>query len=303
MAIVHSLYPEAGRVSIDESNCTRCGRCARICPAEVLALEEDRLRVRTDSPFGCIACGHCMMVCPEGSITVSGRGLSPADLLPLPTARERATPAALEALMRARRSIRRFSDRELEPALLERVLEAASTAPMGIPPWDVGCVVVRGQQPVRELSGRVVDGYQGMLKFMRPWLLSALRPFLGRTTYQSFRTFILPLGQLLVEARRRGQDYVFYDAPAVLLFHTSPYADRVDAAIACTYAMLAAESLGLGSTMIGSAAPIIQRNRELSRSLGIPEGNKPAIALILGYPAVEFRRAIRRRFTGISTSE
>ena len=37
-------------------------------------LENGRMRIRDDSPFGCIACGHCMMVCPEGSITVTGRG-------------------------------------------------------------------------------------------------------------------------------------------------------------------------------------------------------------------------------------
>ncbi len=64
--------------------------------------------------------------------------------------------------------------------------------------------------------------------------------------------------------------------------------------------MLAAESLGLGTTMIGSAAPVIQRNKALSRRLGVPEGNTPAIALIVGHPAARFRRAIRRRFPHVS---
>ena len=87
MVVPHSRYREAGTVSIDESTCQRCGDCAAICPADVLAAEDGRIHVRNDSPFGCIACGHCMMVCPEGSVTVTGRGLSPDDLLPLPPRR------------------------------------------------------------------------------------------------------------------------------------------------------------------------------------------------------------------------
>lgn len=67
--------------------------------------------------------------------------------------------------------------------------------------------------------------------------------------------------------------------------------------------MLAAESLGLGTSMIGAAAPIIKRNRKLCQKLGIPAGNSPAIALILGYPAVHFRRGITRRFASVGMAE
>jgi nitroreductase len=75
----------------------------------------------------------------------------------------------------------------------------------------------------------------------------------------------------------------------------------LDAGIACTYAMLAAESLGLGSTIIGGAPPILQRNRALCRRLGIPDSNTPSIALILGHPAVRFQKTIRRRFAHLNT--
>ena len=55
------------------------------------------------------------------------------------------------------------------------------------------------------------------------------------------------------------------------------------------------------TTMIGAAAPIIMRNRDLCRQLGIPDGNKPAIALIIGYPAVRFRRGVTRHFASVTT--
>jgi NAD-dependent dihydropyrimidine dehydrogenase PreA subunit/nitroreductase len=297
MAVIHSQYREAGRVHIDENTCTQCGQCAKTCPTEVLRMEDDRVRIHADSPLGCIACGHCMMVCPEGSIAVTGRGISPEDLLPLPSPAARATGDALAALLRARRSVRRFKDQEVDPAVLERVVDMASTGPMGIPPWDVGCVVVRGRERVRDLADEIIKGYEGFLKLFKPWVLTAMRPFVRKATYDQFRHFIRPLAEMYVAGRRQGKDLLFYAAPAVMIFHHSPYADTTDAAIACTYAMLAAESLGLGTTMIGAAAPMLVRSKELCRRAGVPEGHRPAIALILGHPAVSFRRAVRRRFT------
>ena len=298
MAVVHSQYREAGRIRIDEQACTQCGQCAKICPTEVLALQDGRVLVR-DSPLGCIACGHCMMVCPEGSIAVTGRGISPEDLLPLPPLEERGNEDALAALMRARRSVRRFKDLEVDPALLDRIVAMASSGPMGIPPWDVGCVIVCGRERVREVANEIIQGYEGFLKFFKPWVLAVMRPFVRQATHEQFRHFIRPLAETYVAGRRQGKDLLFYGAPAVIVFHHSPYADSTDAAIACTYAMLAAESLGLGTTMIGAAAPMLVRNKALCRRLGVPEGHTPAIALIVGHPAVTFRRAVRRRFTHV----
>jgi ferredoxin len=301
MTIVHSMYREPGKVAIDEKACTQCGSCARICPAEVLGMDGGKLQVLDKSLFGCIACGHCMMVCPEGAITVTGRGVSPQDLLPLPGQNERASADTLAALMQARRSVRRFSDLPVDPKLVERVVELAATAPMGIPPWDVGCVSVIGRDEVQRVADEVIKGYEGFLKIFKPWLLAVMRPFVGQAKYDMFSGFVRPLAQMYVGGHHEGRDKLFYDAPALLIFHHSPYADALDAGIACTYAMLAAESLGLGSTIIGGAPPILQRNGALCRRLGIPDANKPSVALILGHPAVRFRKTIHRRFAHVNT--
>ena len=297
MPVMHSLYRETGTVTIDNAACVRCGECAAICSAEVLSLEDGLVRVRADSPFGCIACGHCMMVCPKNCIRVTGRGLSPDALRPMPAPETKATADSLAALMQARRSVRRFTGKEVEQAVLDRIVAMATTAPMGIPPWDVGCVTVNGRANVRGLANRIVAGYEKMSALLNPWTLALMRPFLRRATYDQFRHFILPLSQTYIRLHRAGRDALFYEAPAVLLFHHSPYADAAEAFIACTYAMLAAESLGLGSTMIGAAAPVLRQDRTRCRRLGIPDGNKPAVALIVGYPATHFRRTLQRTFT------
>ncbi len=303
MTIMHSLYRESGTVTIDEETCNQCGQCARICPAEVLTMENGHVRINEESPFGCIACGHCMMVCPEGSVKVRGRGIQFEDLLPLPPQEARATADELDALMKARRSVRRFREKEVPLEILERIVEMAASAPMGIPPWDVGCILIRGRDKVQELAEGIVAGYAKLRKILPPWMLTLLRPFFSRPAYEQFRHFILPLAKRFVESRQQGRDEVFHNAPAVLIFHHSPYAEAVDAAIACTYAMLAAESVGLGSTIIGSAPPVLQRDKELCQKWGIPAGHTPSLALIVGYPAVGFKRAIQRHFTDVAVVE
>ena len=206
-------------------------------------MEGGKLQVSDKSLFGCVACGHCMMVCPEGAIAVTGRGISPRDLLALPRQDERASADTLAALMLARRSVRRFRDQPVDPKILERVVELAAMAPMGIPPWDVGCVTVIGREEVQRIAHEVIKGYEMFLGVFKPWLLAMMRPFLGQAKYEMFAKFVRPLAQIYVEGRREGRDKLFYDAPALLIFHHSPYADALDAGIACTYAMLAAESV------------------------------------------------------------
>jgi len=241
-----------------------------------------------------------MMVCPKDCIAVTGRGLNPSDIRPLPPDEDRATADTLEALMRSRRSVRFFTDEEVSREDLDRIVAMAATAPMGIPPWDIGVTTIRGRENVRRVVGEVVKGYEGFLKIFRPWVLRLMRPFIGKEQYDMFSSFVTPLAKSYVESWQKGRDVLFYDAPALLLFHHSPYADALDASIACTYAMLAAESLGLGNTIIGGAPPIIQRDKALSKSLGIPEGSKAAIALIVGHPDVRFRKSIHREFTRVN---
>ncbi|MBN2428227.1 MAG: nitroreductase family protein [Deltaproteobacteria bacterium] len=301
MPVIHSLYREGAQVEIDDQNCSRCGSCAAICPAQALCLENGHIRLSEDSSFGCIGCGHCMAVCPKECIVVKGRGISPDDLIPLPAPAAKADADSLQALMEGRRSMRHFEEREIEPEVLDRIVAMASSAPMSIPPWDVGCVTIRSREKVRKLTAEIIRGYEGFLKTFRPWLLESMRLFIKRETYEQFKYFIRPLAEMYLASYREGRDIVFFDAPAVIIFHHSPYIDSVDTTIATTYAMLAAESLGLGSTIIGGAPPILQRNRKLCDQLDIPKQNKPATALVLGYPSITFRKALRRHFSHVQT--
>lgn len=58
------------------------------------------------------------------------------DLIALPSPDLAANFSSLYSLMLSRRSVRSFCDREVPEDVVEQVIKASSTAPMGIPPND-----------------------------------------------------------------------------------------------------------------------------------------------------------------------
>ena len=70
--------------------------------------------------------------------------------------------------------------------------------------------------------------------------------------------------------------------------------------VAATYAMLAAESLGLGSCMIGTPAYFIKYSKDLKQKYNLPRKNQPGIVVIFGYPRIRFRKALRRRLAKVT---
>ncbi len=301
MGVISSFGEAPGNPVIDRKTCTNCGACARNCPVGVLAESDQGIAIDNNVAFGCIACGHCMMVCPVDCIAVTGRRLGPGDIVALPAKELCATADQLEALLLSRRSVRSFTPDDVSREIVDRVVTVAATAPMGVPPWEVGITVFHGRAKVAELARDTADCYAAFLRFCDNTVARTLfRLFMKKTAWRQFESFILPLGRVLVEGKERGRDYVLYDAPVALLFHVSPCADGADAFIACTYAMHAATALGLGTCMIGCASPLIGRRKELLKKYGLPAGNTPKIVLIMGYHDNPHRQAIRRPFQSVN---
>ena len=285
--------------TVDPSTCTGCGRCAEVCSSQTLAMEDGKVSIATRMFLGCIGCGQCAAICSTGAITVQGRRFDPGDLVDLPLADRRASADQLDALLLSRRSIRRFEEREVDRAVVDRVLAMTSTAPMGIPPTEVGIVVFHGRAKVRQFTADAMTAFRAMRWFFHPVMLALMRPLMGKAGYQLMRDFVRPLIEYLLESSERGEDFFAYDAPLALLFHHDPGSDPADAHIAATHAMLAAQSLGLGSCMIGTC-PALGHAKPFKAKHGIPPKNKVGLGLVVGYPAATFLRGVRRKMASVT---
>lgn len=299
MAIPTSRTRSRADIAIDEDKCTGCGLCVSVCKDFSLEMTDGKIRVSETPLFGCIACGHCMAICPAGAIEITGRTLSPGDLFDLPEKEKRATHEQLSALLAGRRSIREFKDLPVEEGLVAKILEASRTAPMGLPPSDVNVMVFDTKEKVRDFAGRFCAYLEGMKWLVSDWFLLAMRPFWGRANDELFRNFLRPLIHVYTQNIRRDVNLVTYDAPLAIYFYGSPYSDPADPIVAATYAMLAGESLGLGTCMVGSIHPLIQigrRARRFRKEQGIKYPSREGLFVIFGYPDVKYRKGIRRTF-------
>lgn len=300
MAIITSRTSENGRITIHYERCNSCGLCVKICKDFSLIMENNKPVVSKNPVFGCIACGHCMAICPSNAIEISGREMSSGDLIDLSEMKIKPSFDELKNLMTGRRSIRDFKDTEIGEELIEKIIEAAVSAPMGLPPSDVQLVVIKGKNKVHEFSMDVLD-YFGKIK----WLFSVPAIWMwrlaGKETYDLIKSFAQPLVQFFAESKQKDENYLLYDAPLVMYFTATPYSDPADPYIPATYAMLAAESLGLGSCMIGSVHPMIQYGaKKLKQKWNLPAKSPSGIIVVFGYPKYKFNSGIKRSFAKVT---
>ncbi len=299
MAIPTSRTKQKAEIIIHAERCTGCGLCVSVCKDFSLEMADSIVKVSEDPIFGCIACGHCMAICPSDAIEIHGRFMSPDQLFSLPDKAEGATYQQVNTLLQRRRSIREFQDREVEPHLLEKILSAARSAPMGLPPSDVHVLILDSKTKTRAFAKDFCEYLKEIKWFVSGWFLTLMRPFWGKTNDALFRNFVRPVFSTYTENMEEGLNLVNYDAPMALYFYATPWADPADPIVAATFAMIAAESLGLGTCMLGAIHPLIQngkRAKKFREKQGIKSRSREGLFVIFGYPAVKYKKGIKRTF-------
>lgn len=69
-AVKKEPYPgQKGMITIDESKCILCGKCAKSCPADAILVSRDEKSWKIDH-FRCITCSSCIEGCPKKCLTM-----------------------------------------------------------------------------------------------------------------------------------------------------------------------------------------------------------------------------------------
>ena len=303
MAIPTSRAKEPAEIKINQSTCIGCGLCVNVCGDLSLTLQNNKATQSNSAIFGCIGCGHCMAICPTGAIEINGRTISPNDLLELPSIENSANYDQILSVFQRRRSVRKFLNQNIDSETIEKILIAAKTAPMGLPPSDVNVLVLDSILKTRAFAEDFCKYIEGMKWFVSGWFLTLMRPFWGKANDEMFNGFIRPLFKVYPEKMRENINVVNYDAPLALYFYGSPYCDPADPIIAATYAMIAAESMGLGTCMLGAVHPLIQNGKKarlFREKYGIKFTSREGLFVAFGYPAVKYSKGIKRTFASVT---
>jgi nitroreductase len=191
-------------------------------------------------------------------------------------------------------------DKKIENEIIQKILEAASTAPNGLGTSDVEVMVLDNKEKVEEFTLDLVNVLKKNKWLFSPAMLRIYRPFMGKENYDSLKSFAATALDTFINKYDEGTNWLTYSAPLAMFFHASKYADPADPYVAATYAMIGAQALGLGSCMLGT--PNILLNifgKTIKQKYEIPLKNKNGIMVIFGYPSIKYSFALKRRFANI----
>jgi nitroreductase/NAD-dependent dihydropyrimidine dehydrogenase PreA subunit len=262
--------------TVNTSTCTRCGQCVADCPARIIAMPEGAFpAIAPESEATCYRCQHCLAVCPVGAVSILG--LKPGGSRPLAGAFP--DPDKLEMLIKGRRSVRRYKPENLEPELIQRLLDVAWYAPTGINCRDVLFTVVDDRDKLARLRDEVMAGLGRMVCEER--LPEGL---------EFFADFVRVWEE-------KGVDILFRGAPHLLI--ASAPAQGVspvpDCLIALSYFELFAQSLGVGTVWNGLTKwAVNDLLPETRQRLGIPEDHVIGYVMSFGRPAFQYVRTVQR---------
>ncbi|HWQ71405.1 MAG TPA: nitroreductase family protein [Desulfitobacteriaceae bacterium] len=275
-------------ITIEQELCRKCGLCSAVCVDDVFAKANPGEFPQVAKEKNCFSCGHCVSVCPNNAI--KHKRLRNENIRPIGS--KTLEPEVMENFLRSKRSARHFKKTEVEKGIIIRLLHIAQQAPSDANSQDRRYIVVTDPQKIEELEKNVVKYYKSLLF----WMKYPVRKFLDLFTPNLIRELekILPDFTGMVKKYQLGERPVFRNAPCIIFIcaNKGNVMGKDNCIIAQDYLMLQAETMGLGSCVIGNAtgAP-----GSIAKSLKIAKEQQVYAAIILGYPEYFFVRGVDRQ--------
>jgi nitroreductase len=164
-------------------------------------------------------------------------------------------------LLKNRRSIREFQEKEIPLDVIKEILQESTLAPSASNGQPCRFTIVNCKNTIKALSDEsktnLLDDYARNKISLNPAYVDVLKD-------KNFN--------------------VYYNAPCLIyvIGSTAVHSLELDCALAVSYIMFSAASRGLGTCWIGLGADI--RDPKTKALLGIPDGCQIVAPIIIGYP-------------------
>lgn len=249
---------EHQKVMIDADKCIGCGMCAKVCAAHNIAINQKKAETVLEA---CLMCGQCGAICPKKAISISGYPAEQID-------KEddiRLNPDDVLEVIRFRRTIRQFRQKEIPREIIEQILEAGRLTHTAKNMQDVSFVVLNKEK----------DHVEQMAV--------------------SLFKKIKPLADLFSPMARNNQiedHFFFFNAPIAIVILAK---DKTNGILAAQNMEFVAEAHGLGVLYSGFFTMAANASHKIKKTIKVPEGKKAAMTLVLGFPAVNYLRSVQRK--------
>ena len=261
------MKEKTGKLEFDFDLCIQCGACENICPRNLIDYKNKKL----DGDI-CINCFQCYSVCKQQVFQVEGHTNKKRESGNI-------TGETFFKLIKNRRSVRYFQERDVEEKILRDIAATVRFAPTAANTQPVEVTIVSGREAVKELGQSTALYFKKLTRSLNKITAPLYSLFFGKKLLN--KLFYI---RNLVKDFDRGNNRITHNAPALLIFHSPPsQMQEFDTITSSSYSMLYAESLGLGSCYNGYVINSLKRNKNLRQKYRIPPENNVYSVIMLGY--------------------
>lgn len=254
---------EQHQVRIDTNECVGCGMCVKVCAAHNLTVNDKKAKTLSDD---CLMCGQCTAVCPKKAISITGYDTGQMDK----KEEIRLNPDAVLDVIRFRRTIRQFKQKDIPKEVIGQILEAGR--------------LTHTAKNMQDVSFVVLDKEKNHMEKMAVSLFQKIKP-------------LADLFSPMAKNVKIDDHFFFFNAPVVIVILAK---DKTNGVLAAQNMEFVAEANGLGVLFSGFFTMAANTSHKIRKAIKVPKGKRVAMTLVLGYPDVKFFRSAPRKKLEVS---
>lgn len=264
--------------NINKEKCIACKQCINDCPAKTISLQDEKAEIDNSK---CLKCGHCIAICPVEAVSTDEYNMNDVKSYD----KESFTVESENYLnfIKFRRSVRKFKNQPVEKEKLLKIIEAGRYTQTSTNSQDVSYIVLTEKlDEFKELAFK-------SLKQKGEYILANMTP---ETEYlRRYATIWLHLYDLY-KKDPIANDTLFFNAPAVIFVVSKT---PLNGGLVSANMANMVETLGLGTFFSGFSTVAMQDNKELMNLIGLDDSKHLISSLVIGYPAVKYKRTVPRK--------
>ncbi|MCD4656805.1 MAG: nitroreductase family protein [Planctomycetes bacterium] len=271
--------------------CTTCGNCVKVCPSFVYEKIDERIQ-----PIGanrCILCGHCIASCPVDAINVVELEAT-TEFMPIDTVIEAGN---IEYLLKSRRSIRNFENREISTEIMTKILKWGESAPRAHNSDGFELIVIQNPEILKQIEETLVNGIADLMKSLRDKdIRQQMVAKFGDAKVNTWRK-MLPELRFISSKINDGSLNLMHNAPALIVaaYDKSQIQTNISAQLMLHQISLGAQHHGLGSCWLGFIMIVDEYSSNIIELFNVNNALNIAGALVLGYQEVKYYKGISRK--------
>ncbi len=259
---------------IDVEKCCGDELCVHACVRHCLSMKDNKAQYKARMAT-CFQCGHCVAICPKSAISFDHVKLEDLNI-------ENANldTQSLSNLIKMRRSIRNFKDKQIPEEDLIKALNTAIYAPTGKNLQDVSWIIVSDKEKIEQITLLTIEAFE-----------------------RSGDEQAMLAGKAMQSALKKGRNKITYNAPQMIFAYAPSSSSHalVNTTIAMSYLELILTSMGIGTCWAGYVSSASKLMPEMHKLLNIDENNSLAAALLVGYAKVKYKRSTMRKALRVHT--